>query len=120
ETDATAEQWEAKLRQVETRVERLGPINLAAIEEYQVQLERKQDLDAQHADVNEALTTLEQAIRKIDRETRTRFQETFDKVDAGLKRIFPRLFGGGHAYLELSGEDLLSAGVTVMARRPRR
>ena len=118
EADATAEQWELKLRQVETRVERLGPINLAAIEEYQVQLERKQYLDAQHADVNEALTTLEQAIRKIDRETRTRFQETFDRVDAGLKRIFPRLFGGGHAYLELSGEDLLSAGVTVMARPP--
>jgi chromosome segregation protein len=116
--DATAEVWETKLRQVEGRIERLGPINLAAIEEYQVQLERKRYLDAQHADVSEALTTLEQAIRKIDRETRTRFQETFDKVDAGLKRIFPRLFGGGHAYLELSGEDLLSAGVTVMARPP--
>ena len=116
--DATAEVWETKLRQVEGRIERLGPINLAAIEEYQVQLERKRYLDAQHADVSEALTTLEQAIRKIDRETRTRFQETFDKVDAGLKRIFPRLFGGGHAYIELSGEDLLSAGVTVMARPP--
>jgi chromosome segregation protein len=116
--DATAEAWETKLRQVEARIERLGPINLAAIEEYQVQLERKRYLDAQHADVSEALATLEQAIRKIDRETRTRFQETFDKVDAGLKRIFPRLFGGGHAYLELSGEDLLSAGVTVMARPP--
>jgi chromosome segregation protein len=116
--DATAEQWESRLQQVQTRVERLGPINLAAIEEYQVQLERKQYLDSLHADVSEALTTLEQAIRKIDRETRTRFQETFDKVDAGLKRIFPRLFGGGHAYLELTGEDLLSAGVTVMARPP--
>jgi len=116
--DVTAEQWEVKLQQVQTRVERLGPINLAAIEEYQVQLERKQYLDSQHADVSEALITLEQAIRKIDRETRTRFQETFDKVDAGLKRIFPRLFGGGHAYLELTGEDLLSAGVTVMARPP--
>jgi chromosome segregation protein len=116
--DAAAEQWETKLRQVEGRIERLGPINLAAIDEYQVQLERKKYLDAQHADLSEALETLEQAIRKIDRETRTRFQETFDKVDAGLKRIFPRLFGGGHAYLELTGDDLLSAGVGVMARPP--
>ena len=57
-------------------------------------------------------------MRKIDRETRTRFKETYDKVDAGLKRIFPRLFGGGHAYLELTDTDLLNAGVTVMARPP--
>jgi chromosome segregation protein len=116
--DATLEDWEAKLKHMESRIERLGPINLAAIEEYQAQLERKQYLDAQHSDLSEALATLEQAIRRIDRETRTRFQETFERVDAGLKRIFPRLFGGGHAYLELTGEDVLSAGVGVMARPP--
>ena len=72
----------------------------------------------QHADLTEALDTLENAIRKIDRETRTRFQETFDKVNGGLQAMFPRLFGGGHAYLELTGEDLLDTGVAVMARPP--
>jgi chromosome segregation protein len=69
-------------------------------------------------DLTEALETLENAIRRIDRETRTRFQETFEKANQGLGRLFPRLFGGGHAYLELDGEDVLSAGVTVMARPP--
>ncbi|MEO0974663.1 MAG: chromosome segregation protein SMC, partial [Pseudomonadota bacterium] len=88
------------------------------IDEYQTQQERKEYLDSQHSDLTQALETLESAMRKIDRETRTRFKETFDQVDAGLKRIFPRLFGGGHAYLELSDDDLLAAGVTVMARPP--
>ena len=69
--------------------------------------------------MNDALSTLEGAIRKIDRETRTRFRETFDNVNDGFKLLFPKLFGGGHAYLELTGDDLLSAGVTVMARPPR-
>jgi chromosome segregation protein len=69
-------------------------------------------------DLTDALETLENAIRKIDRETRTRFKETFDNANQGLGRLFPRLFGGGHAYLELEGEDLLASGVTVMARPP--
>jgi len=68
--------------------------------------------------VNEALETLENAIRKIDRETRARFKEVFDRVNSGLQAMFPRLFGGGHAYLDLTGEDLLDTGVTVMARPP--
>jgi chromosome segregation protein len=75
-------------------------------------------LDSQHDDVSRSLETLEEAIRKIDRETRTRFKETFDRVDSGFKDLFPKLFGGGHAYLELTGEDLLDTGVTVMARPP--
>ena len=75
-------------------------------------------LDAQYADVTESLNTLENAIRKIDRETRTRFKETFDRVNSGLQDKFPQLFGGGHAYLQLTGEDLLDTGVTVMARPP--
>jgi chromosome segregation protein len=75
-------------------------------------------LNRQNADVTKSLTTLEEAIKKIDRETRTRFKETFDKVDNGFKTLFPKLFGGGHAYLELTGEDLLDTGVTVMARPP--
>ena len=116
--EADVEAWEAEAEKLANRIQRLGPINLAAIEEYEEQSERKQYLDAQHADVTEALETLENAIRKIDRETRTRFKETYDKVNAGFQSTFPRLFGGGHAYLELTGDDLLDTGVTVMARPP--
>jgi chromosome segregation protein len=116
--EADESSWHEKVEQMATRIARLGPINLAAIDEFAEQSERKKYLDAQHADVTEALETLENAIRKIDRETRTRFKETFDKVNTGLQALFPRLFGGGHAYLELTGEDLLDTGVTVMARPP--
>jgi len=110
--------WAEQVEQIAQRIQRLGPINLAAIEEFKAESERKEYLDAQHADLSEALETLENAIRKIDRETRTRFKETFERVNAGFKTLFPRLFGGGHAYLELTGEDLLDTGVTVMARPP--
>jgi len=116
--DAGIEQWEESFESLERRIQRLGAINLAAIDEYKEQAERKEYLDAQFKDLTEALDTLETAIRKIDRETRTRFKETFDNANAGLGRLFPRLFGGGHAYLELDGDDLLAAGVTVMARPP--
>ena len=103
---------------MERRIARLGPINLAAIEEHEQQSERKRYLDAQHADLEEALATLEAAIQKIDRETRTRFRETYERVNEGLGATFPRLFGGGSASLRLTDEDLLGAGVTVMARPP--
>ncbi len=109
---------EEKLVKIRKRIDRLGPINLAAIDEFKEQSERKAYLDAQLADLNDALATLDGAIRKIDRETRTRFRETYNNVNDGFKRLFPKLFGGGHAYLELTGDDLLSAGVTVMARPP--
>ncbi len=115
---ATIETWEEKLAKLRLRIDRLGPINLAAIDEFKEQTERKEYLDSQLADLNDALETLEGAIRKIDRETRTRFRETFNNVNDGFKRLFPKLFGGGHAYLEMTGDDLLSAGVTVMARPP--
>ena len=115
---ATIELWEEKLEKVRRRIDRLGPINLAAIDEFKEQSERKEYLDSQLADLTDALDTLEAAIRKIDRETKSRFRETYEKVNAGFQRLFPKLFGGGHAYLELIGEDLLSAGVTVMARPP--
>ncbi|HUF20951.1 MAG TPA: chromosome segregation protein SMC [Burkholderiales bacterium] len=118
EPEADIAVWEEKLERVRLRIERLGPINLAAIDEFKEQSERKEYLDSQLADLNSALSTLEGAIRKIDRETRTRFRETFNNVDAGFKRLFPKLFGGGHAYLEMTGDDLLDAGVTVMARPP--
>jgi len=115
---ATIESWDEKLEKIRRRIERLGPINLAAIDEFKEQSERKAYLDAQLEDLSEALDTLESAIRKIDKETRTRFSETFNNVNAGFQRLFPKLFGGGHAYLDLTGDDLLSAGVTVMARPP--
>ena len=120
EIDETAniDEWEEKLEKVRRRIERLGPINLAAIDEFKEQSERKEYLDSQMTDLNDALETLEGAIRKIDRETRTRFRETYDNVNDGFQRLFPKLFGGGHAYLELTGDDLLSAGITVMARPP--
>ena len=116
--EATTGNWDEKLEKLRGRIGRLGPINLAAIDEFKEQSERKEYLDSQFEDLTQALDTLENAIRKIDKETRTRFRETYDKVNAGLKENFPRLFGGGHAYLELTGEDILEAGVTIMARPP--
>ncbi|MEJ2608943.1 MAG: chromosome segregation protein SMC [Candidatus Thiodiazotropha sp.] len=116
--EANEKEWQQKVESLASRIQRLGPINLAAIDEYQEQSERLKYLEAQHEDINSSLETLENAIRKIDRETRTRFKETFDKVNSGIKELFPRLFGGGHAYLEMTGEDLLDTGVTVMARPP--
>ena len=96
----------------------MGPINLAAIDEYAEQSERKTYLDAQLADLNEALATLENAIRKIDSETRTRFKSTFELVNERLGELYPKLFGGGMARMEMTGDDLLEAGVVVMARPP--
>ncbi len=116
--DAEVEVWAQQLEDLARRIVRLGPINLAAIDEHAEQSERKQYLDTQHNDLEEALTTLESAIQKIDRETRARFKETYEKVNMGLEKLFPRLFGGGRAYLELTGDDLLHAGVAVMARPP--
>jgi len=116
--EATVEAWQERSGQLARRIQRLGAINLAAIDEFRETKERMEYIDAQYADVVQSLETLEEAIRKIDRETRTRFKETFDRVNAGLKEMFPKLFGGGHAYLELVGDDLLDAGVAIMARPP--
>jgi len=116
--EASADAWQQQLDELTSKIDRLGPINLVAIDEYQEQSTRKEYLDKQHDDLAQALATLEDAIRKIDRETRTRFKETFDKVNTSFQGIFPKLFGGGHAYLELIGEDILDTGVRVMARPP--
>lgn len=116
--EANENEWEEALERLAQRIQRLGPINLAAIEEYQSQSERKRYLDEQNDDLQRALEVLENAIRKIDKETRTRFKETFDKVNSGLAELFPKVFGGGHAYLELTSEDLLDTGVAIMARPP--
>lgn len=110
--------WQEEIQHIEQKIQRLGAINLAAIEEFDAAKQRKEYLDAQLADLTEALTTLENAIKKIDKETRAKFQETFEKVNTSFKTLFPQLFGGGHAQLEMTGEDLLDTGITVMARPP--
>lgn len=116
--EANIEEWQNNLETLDKRISRLGAINLAAIDEFEQTKERKTYLDAQLEDLLSGLETLESAIRKIDKETKVRFQETYDKVNSGIKELFPRLFGGGQAYLELTSEDLLECGVTVMARPP--
>jgi chromosome segregation protein len=118
EADATVEAWQAHLDKLGRRIERLGAVNLAAIDEYAEQTQRKEYLDQQHSDVTQALETLENAIEKIDRETRARFRQTFETVNQQLQALFPRLFGGGQAHLEMTGDDLLSTGVAIMARPP--
>ncbi len=115
---ADTREWEQGVAQIDARMRRLEPVNLAAIHEYGEAEQRSQYLDAQNVDLTTALETLEDAIRKIDRETRGRFKDTFDRVNAGVQALYPRLFGGGHAYLELTGEDLLDTGVAIMARPP--
>jgi len=109
---------ETELEKISNRIQRLGPINLAAIDEYKQQSERKLYLDLQNEDLTKALVTLQNAIRKIDKETRARFKETFDMINNGIQELFPRVFGGGHAYLDMTGEDLLDTGVAIMARPP--
>jgi len=116
--DLDVETCEAELEKLGNRIQRLGPINLAAIDEYKQQSERKIYLDRQNEDLEKALNTLRNAIRKIDKETRTRFKDTFDKINDGLQNLFPKVFGGGHAYLDMTGEDLLDTGVAIMARPP--
>ena len=116
--DASEPEWQVKVERIANRITRLGPINLAAIDECARASERKHYLDAQNEDLESALSTLENAIRKIDKETRTRFQDTFDQVNAGFSELFPRVFGGGTASLELTGDDLLDTGVAIMARPP--
>lgn len=116
--DASVDTWAEQVEKLAQRIERIGPVNLVAIEEFEEQTERKEYLDKQHLDLTDALSTLEDVIRKIDRETRSRFKTTFDALNQGFQSYFPKLFGGGSAYLELSEEDLLTAGVSVMARPP--
>ena len=116
--DSDLVDWEEQLQLVSNRIQRLGPINLAAIDEYKIESERKDYLDKQNAELESALETLRSAIQKIDKETRTRFKETFELVNTHIQGLFPKLFGGGHAYLEMTGDDLLDTGVTLMARPP--
>ncbi|WP_144209212.1 chromosome segregation protein SMC [Shewanella donghaensis] len=110
--------WQKNLDKVRAQISHLGAINLAAIEEFEQQSERKAYLDNQDSDLNKGLGTLEEAIRKIDKETRIRFKTTYDAVNADLSKLFPKVFGGGKAYLALTDDDLLETGVTIMAQPP--
>ena len=115
---ATEAAWQEKSAELADKISRIGPVNLVAIEEFEEQSERKEYLDRQHDDLSEALSTLENVIRKIDRETKQRFRDTFESLNTSFQEFFPKLFGGGRAILQLTDDDLLSAGVTVMARPP--
>ncbi len=116
--DADEKNWNDNLESIGRRVARLGAINLAAIDEYKSQSERKTYLDAQNDDLEQALATLENAIHKIDKETRQRFKDTFEQVNSSLQELFPKVFGGGTAYLEMTSDDLLDTGIAIMARPP--
>lgn len=96
----------------------LGAVNLAAVDELATATERKRFLDSQNADLNEAIATLEDAIRRIDKETRELLQDTFDRVNNHFSELFPILFGGGQARLVMTGDEILDAGVQVMAQPP--
>jgi chromosome segregation protein len=109
---------EEKLNSITNRIDRLGPINLAAISEFEEQTERKEYLDTQNQDLLTALETLENAMRKIDHDTKSRFHETFDKVNGQFQHLFTKIFGGGKASLELVGDDLLNTGVAILAQPP--
>ena len=116
--DMTIEELEDKLVNIETKIIKLGAINLAAPEEIEEESKRKEELDEQYNDLTEALEKLTGAIKKIDQETKTIFKESFDSVNSKLKEMFPKLFGGGVAELTLTEEDDLNAGVILMARPP--
>ena len=116
--DAEETSMQENLEKLARKIERLGAINLAAVEEFKAETERQTYLQAQYNDLEEALQTLEQAIHKIDKETKSKFSDTFNQVGENFKKLFPKLFGGGQAYLELTGEDMLEAGITVIARPP--
>ena len=109
---------QSEVTRVSRQVDALGPVNLAALEELTTSRERKGFLDSQQADLVEAIETLEDAIRRIDRETRDLLQQTFDQVNSHFGDLFPRLFGGGEAKLSMTGDEILDAGVQVMAQPP--
>jgi chromosome segregation protein len=109
---------QGEIDRINREIQSLGAVNLAALDELSTARERKQFLDAQSADLNEAMTTLEDAIRKIDIETRDLLSSTFETVNGHFGRMFPELFGGGNAKLMMTGEEILDAGVQVIAQPP--
>jgi chromosome segregation protein len=113
-----ASSLQGEITRLTNAIGELGAVNLAALEELDTSRERKTYLDSQATDLEEAVTTLEDAIRKIDRETRELLRETFDSVNRSFGSLFPTLFGGGEAKLIMTGEEILDAGVQVMAQPP--
>jgi len=114
-----AESWlKNELNRLESEINALGPVNMAALDELKAAQERKQYLDDQSLDLETAAATLEEAIRRIDAETRTRLKDTYDRVSREFKTLFTELFGGGEAQLILTGEEILDAGLTVLAQPP--
>ncbi len=109
---------QGEVTRINNAIAALGPVNMAALDELAAATERKSFLDAQSADLTSAIETLEDAIRKIDQETRTLLQGTFDEVNRHFGELFPRLFGGGQAKLIMTGDEILDAGVQVMAQPP--
>ena len=117
-TIVTLKSHQNALEDVQRKISNLGAINLAAIEEFKTQSERKVYLDQQDEDLVSALETLEAVISKIDRDTRNLFKDTFEKVNVRIQEMFPQLFGGGKAHLEMTGDDLLTTGISIMAQPP--
>ena len=110
--------YQAEINRLTQAIADLGPVNLAALQELEQSTVRKEFLDAQSADLNEAVATLEAAIKRIDRETRDLLQTTFDAVNKNFQELFPSLFGGGNAFLKLTGEEILDSGLQVFAQPP--
>ncbi|MCG2577882.1 chromosome segregation protein SMC [Dechloromonas sp. XY25] len=109
---------QGEITRLSNAIAELGAVNMAALQELETATERKGYLDMQAADLNEAMETLENAIRRIDRETRDLLQSTFDTVNGHFGQLFPELFGGGRAELVMTGEEILDAGVQVIAQPP--
>ncbi len=118
EKGVKADHLQREIVRLKQEIEALGAVNLAALDELQAASERKNYLDAQSADLMQAVETLEEAIHKIDKETRTRLQQTYDTVNGYFKELFPSVFGGGHAELVLTGDEILDAGVQLIAQPP--
>ncbi|NMP31361.1 chromosome segregation protein SMC [Thalassotalea sp. M1531] len=111
-------QHQQELIDVNAQLAQIGPVNLGAIDEYELQQQRKNKIDLQIEDLSQALATLESAIVKIDKESRSKFKATFERINLDFSTLFPKVFGGGSAYLTLTSEDVLESGVSIMARPP--
>lgn len=118
EAPQSIESVEQELETIQRKITGIGAVNLVAIDEYESQSERAEYLERQHKDLEDALTTLEKVIRKIDKETRQRFEETYTQLEKSFSSYFPKLFGGGRASLNLTSDDWLTTGVTVIAQPP--
>ena len=116
--NARVSTFQAEIGRLNAEIEGLGPVNLGAAIELNEASNRKKYLEEQFQDLTDAIATLEDAIRRIDRETRSLLKNTFDEVNQSLNELFPVLFGGGHAQLSMTGEEILDAGIQIMAQPP--